>query len=158
MVYVESRAIEVRRLRDTLVAAEVALTLALLFGAALLGRSLLRVSEVPLGFDPYGVVTADLSLPAGRYDGAAAHARFYERVLDQLSAVPGITAAGVTGALPLSPTAATFTPRTSSPDGPTARPSTFSIRRTGYIPPRTRRDCPCSSRRFTDWPGWTSSA
>ena len=95
------------RLRSTLVAAEVALTLALLFGAALLGRSLLRVSQVPIGFDAGGVVTADLSLPAGRYDGPAAHANFYSRVLDELSGMPGITAAGVTGALPLSPTAAT---------------------------------------------------
>jgi putative ABC transport system permease protein len=95
------------RLRDALVAAEVALTLALLFGAGLLGRSLLRVSQVPLGFDPQGVVTADLSLPKARYDGAAAHALFYSRVIDALAATHDVTAAGVTGALPLSPTAAT---------------------------------------------------
>jgi len=95
------------RLRDGLVAAEVALTLVLLFGAGLLGRSLLRVSQVPLGFDPHSVVTADLSLPAARYSGAAAHALFHSRVIEQLAAAPGIAAAGVTGALPLSPTAAT---------------------------------------------------
>jgi putative ABC transport system permease protein len=53
------------------------------------------------------VITADLALPAARYDGAAAHARFYTQVIEQLRAVPGVTAAGVTGALPLSPTAAT---------------------------------------------------
>src|SRR5262249_15063314 len=95
------------RLRDALVAAEVALTLALLFGAGLLGRSLLRVSDVPLGFDPHGVVTADLSLPGARYDGAPAHASFYARALEALAATPGVTAVGVTGALPLSPTAST---------------------------------------------------
>jgi putative ABC transport system permease protein len=94
------------RLRSSLVAAEVALTLALLVGAGLLGRSLLRLSNVPLGFDPRGVVTADLSLPSARYPDAAAHARFHARLIDELRGA-GITSAGVTGALPLSPTAAT---------------------------------------------------
>ena len=95
------------RVRDALVAAEVALTLALLFGAGLLGRSMLRLSNVALGFDARDVITVDLSLPSARYAGAAAHARFYMEVIDQLRAIPGVTAAGVTGALPLSPTAAT---------------------------------------------------
>ena len=95
------------RLRDIFVAAQVALTLVLLFGAGLLGRSLLAVTRVPLGFDPVDVTTADLSLPAARYDDADAHARFYERLVEQIAALPGVEAVGVTGALPLSPTAAT---------------------------------------------------
>src|SRR6185503_3546844 len=95
------------RVRNALIAAEVALTLVLLFGAGLLGRSMLRAVHAPLGFDPRDVVTADLSLPAARYDGAAAHARFYAQAIEHLRAIPGVTAAGVTGALPLSPTAAT---------------------------------------------------
>jgi putative ABC transport system permease protein len=95
------------RLRDIFVAAQVALTLVLLFGAGLLGRSLLAVTRVPLGFDPSDVTTADLSLPSARYDDAAAHARFYARLLEQMSGVQGLDAIGVTGALPLSPTAAT---------------------------------------------------
>src|SRR5262249_403009 len=49
----------------------------------------------------------DLPFPAAGSGGAAAHALFYSRVVEQLVAAPGIAAAGVTGALPLSPTAAT---------------------------------------------------
>jgi predicted permease len=95
------------RIRNVLVGAEVALTLALLFAAGLLGRSMLRLSNTPLGFDPQGVVTVDLSLPAARYADAAAHARFYAQLIDRLRAIPGVAVAGATGALPLSPTAAT---------------------------------------------------
>jgi len=95
------------RLRDALVAAEVALTLMLLVGAGLVGRTLLSVSRVPLGFDPHGVVTMDISLPAARYEGANAHRQFYDAVLERLSRLPGLSATGVSGALPLTPTAAT---------------------------------------------------
>jgi putative ABC transport system permease protein len=93
-------------LRTVLVGAEVALTVVLLFGAALLGRSLLAVSQVRLGFDT-GVVTVDLSLPGAKYRGAAAHAQFYGEAVDRLAATPGFERLAVTGALPLTPTAAT---------------------------------------------------
>jgi putative ABC transport system permease protein len=95
------------RLRDGLVASEVALTMILLAGAGLAGRTLLSVSQVSLGFDPRSVVTMELSLPAARYDGVVAQRQFYQAVLDRLAAVPGVTSAGVSGALPLTPTAAT---------------------------------------------------
>jgi predicted permease len=95
------------RLRDALVAAEVALTLMLLVGAGLVGRSLLSVSHVPLGFDPDGLLTMDISLPPARYEGASAHRQFYDAVLERLAALPGVSATGVSGALPLTPTAAT---------------------------------------------------
>ena len=48
------------RVRDGLVAAEVAPTLMLLVGAGLLTRRLFSVSRVPLGFDPQSLVTVDL--------------------------------------------------------------------------------------------------
>jgi len=73
----------------------------------LLGRSLLSVSRVEMGFDPVGVATGDLSLPSARYDGAAAHWRFYDAALQRIAALPKVESVGVTGALPLSPTAAT---------------------------------------------------
>jgi len=95
------------RLRDTLVAAEVALTLMLLVGAGLIGRTLLSVSRVPLGFDPHGLVTMDISLPSARYDGANAQRQFYDALLERLATLPGVSATGISGALPLTPTAAT---------------------------------------------------
>jgi predicted permease len=104
------------RLRDVLVAGEVALTLVLLFGAALLGRSLWAAAHTPMGFDADTVVTVDLSLPGARYGDTAAHARFYAAVIERLASVPGVDSAGVTGALPLTPTAATTMVAQDGPD------------------------------------------
>ena len=63
--------------------------------------------RTPMGFEPRDVAAIDLSLPGARYPDSAAHARFYGDLLDRLAATPGIEGAGVTGALPLSATAAT---------------------------------------------------
>src|SRR3954468_5402325 len=104
------------RLRDVLVAAEVALTLVLLFGAALLARSLFAAAHAPLGFSPANAITADLSLPAARYPDTPSQARFYGAVIERLSAVQGVEAIGVTGALPLTPTAATTMVAIDGPD------------------------------------------
>lgn len=95
------------RLRGTLVAAEIALTVMLLSAAALLARSFLLVTRIDPGFDPAQVVALDISLPPARYAGAAAQADFYQRVLDRLAVLPGVTAAAVTGALPMTGTAST---------------------------------------------------
>jgi putative ABC transport system permease protein len=104
------------RVRDLLVAGEVALTLVLLFGAGLLGRSLWAAAHTPMGFDADHVVTIDLSLPGARYDDTAAHARFYGAVIDRLASMPGVDSVGVTGALPLTPTAATTMVAQEGPD------------------------------------------
>jgi predicted permease len=104
------------RLRDSLVAAQVALTVMLLFGAALLGRSLLAAARVAMGFDPSGVAAVDVSLPAARYEDSAAHDRFYSAILERLSSIEGIESAAVTGALPLSPTPATTMVAQDGPD------------------------------------------
>jgi len=132
------------RLRDGLVAAEIALTLVLLFGTALLGRSLWAAIQTPMGFEAADVVTADLSLPAGRYPDAEAHALFYATVADSLAAVPGIDAAAVTGALPLTPTAATTMVATDGPadDQPvadviSATPGFFDVMRIRLVRGRT---------------------
>ncbi|HEX4567459.1 MAG TPA: ABC transporter permease, partial [Vicinamibacterales bacterium] len=95
------------RLRDIFVAAQVAMTIALLAGAAVLGRSFAAAGRVPLGFDPDRLVAADVSLPGARYAGAEAHALFYDRVLERLGPSADLAHVAVTGALPLSPTAAT---------------------------------------------------
>jgi putative ABC transport system permease protein len=106
-------------LRGALVVAEVALTVMLLAGVGLLGRSLVALVRVDPGFDPRNVMVFSLSLPRAAYPDAAAHARFYASVLDRLKAVPGISAAGATGALPLTGTPAT----TMTAEGSTARDS-----------------------------------
>ena len=85
------------RLRSTLVVLQVALSFTLLVGAALLGRSFLRVAGVEPGFDPHGVVTMQMALSKSKEP-----VPFYTRVLERVSALPQVTAAGVTDFLPLS--------------------------------------------------------
>ena len=123
------------RLRDVFVAAQVAMTLALLPGAALLGRSFSAAARVHLGFVPGHVVTADVSLPGGRYGTAEAHQQFITSVLERLTTSPYLTHVAVTGALPLTPTAATtMIPQNGretggSPDVVTVTPELFTALR-----------------------------
>ena len=69
----------------------------LLASAALLGGSLLRLQLVDPGFDPEGVLTVSLSLPADVYPQLAPEtAAFYREVLDRIESIPGVVAAGAT--------------------------------------------------------------
>ncbi|MGH7710085.1 MAG: ADOP family duplicated permease, partial [Gemmatimonadaceae bacterium] len=92
--------------RRLLVVSEVALSLILLVGATLLTRSFVRLQQVRPGFNPDGVLTADVGLPvAGRFEPARDGARWATAInalTAQLAASPGIVAAGATSALPLS--------------------------------------------------------
>ncbi|HWB95566.1 MAG TPA: FtsX-like permease family protein, partial [Bryobacteraceae bacterium] len=88
------------RLRGALVIAEFALSLVLLVGAGLLGKSFTAVSEVPLGFQTENVLTMQVSWPNGRYDGNS-RARLIDRLVANCSVLPGVSAAAVTSALPL---------------------------------------------------------
>ena len=85
------------RMRTTLVVLQVALSFTLLVGAALLGRSFLRVAAVEPGFDPHGVVTMQMAIAQSK-DPAA----FFARVLDRVRSLPEVTDAGVVNFLPLS--------------------------------------------------------
>jgi len=83
-----------------LIVAEVALSLALLVGAGLLLKSLWRLEHVAPGFDPAGVVTFDLRLPAARYTSPERVRRFADDLLERLGAQPGTAAVGLTTMLP----------------------------------------------------------
>src|SRR4051794_12818242 len=78
-------------LRAILVAGEVALALVLLVGAGLFLRSLSRLADVSPGFDPVGVITANVSLPPSQYSGRDKQITFYRSVLDRLASLPGVT-------------------------------------------------------------------
>ena len=90
-----------RRLRTTLVVAEIALTVVLLAGAGLLLRSYANVLAVDPGFDAEGLLVAETSLPESRYPTPAASEQFYRRVLDEVRALPGVDSAGYTSYAPL---------------------------------------------------------
>ena len=86
--------------RSTLVIVETALALILLIGAGLLVKSFLRLNEVNPGFSAERVLTTQLSLPMTRYPDPAARRAFWTRLLEQVRALPGVTAAGLTSNVP----------------------------------------------------------
>jgi predicted permease len=82
-------------LRNGLVIVEVALSLVLLVGASLMVRTVTGLKSVDLGFRPDRVLTLRVPLPDARYPDPQRRARFFQELLDRVSALPGVAAAGV---------------------------------------------------------------
>ena len=91
-----------RRLRSSLIVAEVALSVVLLVGSSLLLLSFLSLQRTPPGFDPTGVATAFVGVPLGRYTTPLEQAQFFEKVVDELRRDPTITHASASIGLPIS--------------------------------------------------------
>ncbi len=88
------------RLRNVLVAAEVALSLVLLLGAGLLMRTFISLARVDLGFDPARILVVPLAFAPGAYATPAEKHRFYEQALQRISALPGVVAASASSFFP----------------------------------------------------------
>jgi putative ABC transport system permease protein len=84
----------------TLVAAEVALSLVLLTGAALLVQSFVRLSNISPGFRAEGLLTARVQVPP-RYDTPERRSGFYIDVVSRIAALPGVQSAAAISFLPL---------------------------------------------------------
>ena len=89
-----------RRVRRALCAAELAISMVLLVGAALLGRSLVRLMHTDLGVVTDGVVTASLNLAFGGRPPDDVALERVTRVIARISQLPGVTAAGAGTSLP----------------------------------------------------------
>jgi putative ABC transport system permease protein len=90
------------RLRVSLVIAQVAMALVVLIGAGLLARSFAALTRVNPGFSPEHVITAQLTLPRNKYDSTAKVIRFYEQLVSQAAALPGVAAASGGHPIPMS--------------------------------------------------------
>ena len=90
------------RVRQALVAVEVALAAVLVIGAALLSKTLSHMTAVAPGFRPDSVVSMTVALPAARYTDDRRVDLFYRALSERLRRIPGVRAAGATHALPLS--------------------------------------------------------
>jgi putative ABC transport system permease protein len=86
--------------RRGLVMAEVALAVMLVIGAGLLLRTVYNLTTVDAGFDRSRLVTFSLTLPRVNYQQAASRMQFYNRLFEQLRAVPGVQAASAMSGLP----------------------------------------------------------
>lgn len=93
-----------QRIGRGIVAAQIAITLALVVGAGLLGRSLMKVLEVDPGFRVDKIVTMDISLPGVDWTNAkakSAQGLFYANLIDRLKRIPGVRKVGATSGIPL---------------------------------------------------------
>jgi len=90
-----------RRLRHSLIVAEIAISCVLLAGAALLGRSFFAMRGVEAARDPDRVVAAGLFAPKGRFGNADEARVFYREVEERVSAIPGVVSVALASAAPL---------------------------------------------------------
>ena len=90
-----------QRLLNLLVAAEVAMAVVLLAGAGLMVRSFVAINGVAPGFNPKGILTIGIGLTQPTYADVQQQARFYERLNEKVSAIPGVTSAAGVNRVPL---------------------------------------------------------
>src|SRR5215472_6164808 len=90
-----------QRFRKVLVGAQVALSVTLLAGAALLIASFIRLSQQKLGFDPHNLWVGAINLPLARYSDEPSRQRLVEQTLTALRDTPGIESAAISSDIPV---------------------------------------------------------
>ena len=89
------------RFRQALIVGEVALSVVLLAGAGLLFRSFMQLQSVNTGFVSQQVLTARITVAGGNYIEHEQFVKFYNQVLEKVTALPGVQDAGLINTLPL---------------------------------------------------------
>src|SRR4029453_7026170 len=90
-----------QRLRSGFVITEIALAVVLLVGAGLMMKSLLRLLQTNVGFNPENVLTMTVTLPASKYTDPGKQVLFYEQLNDRVQSLPGVNGTGTVNILPL---------------------------------------------------------
>src|SRR5579864_1747318 len=90
-----------RALRNTLIVAEIAVSLALLVGAGLLLRSFAQLRSANIGADPHNVLTMRLNLPPARFKTMEAQRQFVDQLVARTSRIPGVARAAVSTEIPV---------------------------------------------------------
>ncbi|HUE83017.1 MAG TPA: ABC transporter permease [Pyrinomonadaceae bacterium] len=78
------------RLRQSLVVLQIAMAVMLVIGAGLLMKSFWQIRQVDPGFIPENVVSLTLTLPESKYKGTERINRFFDELIEQISALPGV--------------------------------------------------------------------
>src|SRR5712691_3563631 len=89
------------RLRTAVIAVEIAMAFALVVATGLLVRTVVGLERVNAGFDAHNVLTLT---PVGPRDSRADRLQYFQRLMDAVAAVPGVTHVGMTSNVPLSHT------------------------------------------------------
>ena len=124
-----SRVTHSPRIRQALVVGQVAMTVVLLCGAALLVRTVIALTSVNHGFEQQGLLTMQVSLPGTRYP-IERQVAFQQELLTTIRALPGVDSAGAASGLPVigAPRAGTRFHRLSTPVVPPTQMSSATIR------------------------------
>ena len=85
-----------QRWRKVLLVTQTALCVGLLVSGGVLARAYFRTSRISVGYEPAGVLTAQLQLPPSRYASGPERVAAMERILERMAAIPGVTHAGAT--------------------------------------------------------------
>jgi len=88
------------RLRSAFVVSQIALAVVLFVGAGLMMKSLLRLLQANIGFDPSNVLTLTVALPA-KYSEAPAIVNFHQQMKERVQSIPGVASVGTIDVLPL---------------------------------------------------------
>ena len=117
---IEAGRSRIARTRAAIMTGQVSIACVLLVGGSLLGRSFVALINADRGYDPSGLLTARLSLPAPAYTPERRYA-ILRQVLDRLAAAPGVIEAAFTSEQPLTPGGSTraFQLRSRAVDGGT---------------------------------------
>jgi len=97
-----------RRMRSALVVAEIALALVLLVGAGLLLRSFAALTRVSPGFTTSNLLVINLPLSPRTYGDNVVRNSAVERIVERVSALPGVERASMTTMLPMAGAGATI--------------------------------------------------
>src|SRR5262249_46898944 len=90
-------------IRGLLVVGQIALSMVLLIGAALLVETIAHLRNVHAGFNPAHLLTLRISLPPSRYDTDQKRIAFYEGLVRTAEASPGFHGVSAAGTLPMMP-------------------------------------------------------
>jgi putative ABC transport system permease protein len=96
-----SGSVRQQRFRKILIGAQVALSVTLLAGAALLIASFIRLTQQNLGFQPHNLWVGAINLPVAQYSDQASRQRLVEQTLTALRDTPGIESAAVSSDIPV---------------------------------------------------------
>jgi putative ABC transport system permease protein len=89
--------------QSALVVAEIALAMVLTCGAGLLLRSLWKLGNVSLGFEPRNLLTMDLTVTSHKYVDPDAQIAYFSQIVGRVAALPGVSSVAFGSSFPLSP-------------------------------------------------------
>ena len=120
------------RARAMLVVLEVTVSVVLLVSAGLLLRALARIQATDPGFQPAQVLAVRTALPVPKYDSVSRRVNFYESILQEVRATPGVSSAAYISGLPLASAGAVWPVVPEGQEDATTRPASAISR---YVSP-----------------------